>query len=1087
MSSVTYTDSSSNSPSATPSSRASGAGPNQLVQGLVERVLERLGQQTHLGSTYRLQFQGAELRFADAAQLSEYFKELGVSHIYASPLLKAKSGSTHGYDVVDPTQLNPELGTPEEYGQLVDRLNAEGIGQLLDIVPNHMSVANDENRWWMDVLRHGPASRYARFFDIDWEPVKNELHGRVLLPVLDGVSGQVLEAGRLPVHYQEGEFLVAVNDSLLPLDPKTCVDILTPGLDTPDFESAPQPAEDHLADTDVLELRSIIAALKHLPDRNRTSEAEIAERFRESTVIQRRLHRLTQQSARVAQHIERNLHELNGVVGDPRSFDQLDALLENQAYRLVHWKASSDEINYRRFFDVTTLAALSLENVQVFEATHRLPLQLAATGRVNAFRIDHVDGLFDPNQYLWRLQWGYLREVGRFEHEAMRGESGQEWQDIEAEYLEALYPHIGGPEPRLLFQDGGLQRPRPAEASEEKASQSDSAQQPERIKRMAVPVYVEKILGPEEPLPSAWPIVGTTGYEFLNTLNGLFIEPQGMNELKRIYQRFMHDTQNFEDIVYQCKRLILRGPMQSEVQLLAHRLDRLAHRFRHSRDFTLNALQFVLSEIIACFSVYRTYIREGSVSKRDEQVVQRAVAQARRRNPAAETATFDFVRQVLLLAEPPELDDDSWQEREFLVGRFQQVTSPVQAKGVEDTAFYRYIPLLSLDEVGGEPTSAVKSVGEFHQQNLQRHEQWPSNMLTTTTHDTKRSEDVRARINVLTEIPAAWRNIAQRWHRLNSKYLRDVDGEPAPSRNDEWLLYQTLIGMWPATPPSHEERQSLIARLQQYMEKATHEAKLRTSWISPSQQYDSAVQEFVATILKDPSSKFSLSLQQFVDAIINAGLINAASQVLLKLTSPGMPDIYQGQELWDFSLVDPDNRRPVDYELRRHLLGELRYETSEPGRRIAFMRNLGSNPRDNRLKLAVTRAGLQFRQLLNLSEGKLRYVPLEVRGEHGDHVCAFAWHGEQAGKESPAGIVIVPRLVQRLSNRARGGGKTASLESAATPTGPELWGDTRVILSVTTDQPLINQFTGQSVDGSRDEILVAELLADFPLGLFAVH
>jgi len=694
MTSVTYPKSPAQSPATvmpTHGTPAQGKTADSNVSMLAQRVLDRLKNRARVGSTYRLQFQGAALRFADALQLTDYFKELGISHIYASPLLKAQSGSTHGYDVVDPTQLNPELGSLDEYYQLVDSLRAQGIGQLLDIVPNHMSVAGDENRWWLDVLRHGPASRYARFFDIDWEPVKTELHGRVLLPILDDVSGAVLEAGRLPVRYEAGEFLVACNNSLLPLDPKTCVDILAPdlhisglrvsGLSSPGPESSPHRADEQLLDADLLELQSIVAALTHLPERNQTSDAAIAERFRESSIIQRRLQQLTQQSPKVAEHIEHNLRELNGVVGEPRSFDRLDALLEKQAYRLVHWKASSDEINYRRFFDVTTLAALSLENIHVFEATHRLPLHLAASGRVDAFRIDHVDGLFDPGQYLLRLQWGYLREVGRLEHAAMSGEAGLEsaWHEVEADFFKLLHARIGGPDPAQLFQDGDLKRPQSPQAqspqpqSPQPQSQSEAeasrlpGEAPGLLGSMPMPVFVEKILGAEEPLPPTWPVVGTTGYEFLNTLNGLFIEPQGMQDLLRIYQRFVHDDEHFDDIVYQCKRLILRGPMQSEVQMLAHRLDRMAHRFRYSRDFTLNALQVVLGEVIACFSVYRTYIREGSVSKRDEQVVLRAVAQARRRNPAMETNTFDFVRDVLLLAQPEDLDDHAWQEREFLV------------------------------------------------------------------------------------------------------------------------------------------------------------------------------------------------------------------------------------------------------------------------------------------------------------------------------------------------------------------------------------------------------------------------------------
>lgn len=1061
------------------------------VRELVERVRRRLQPQRELSSTYRLQFQGSALRFCDASHIAGYIKELGVSHVYASPLLKAKSGSTHGYDVVDPTRLNDELGSWDDFTRLVDTLHGQGLGQVLDIVPNHMSVANDENHWWMDVLRHGPASRYAAFFDVDWEPVKSELNGRVLLPILDGVSGAVLEAGRLPLRYVDGEFFVGCNDSWLPLDPKTCVDFLTPGLD-----QLVQQANSGAGDADILELESIIAALTHLPERSDASEDQVAVRHRESLVIRRRLKQLVEQSPRVAEHIESNLRRLNGTAGDPRSFDALDTILEKQAYRLVHWKASSDEINYRRFFDVTTLAALSVENLSVFEETHALIFRLAAAGQVDGLRVDHVDGLFDPSQYLWRLQWGFLREIGRQECEALRsqGQCAHAWSELQSEFFQAMQAEIGGDDPSLLFRGNDLQRPdsqvkhSAVDASgggSAPAASEGASDQPRP--RPALPVVVEKILGADEPLPLTWPVMGTTGYEFLNTLNGLFVEPQGMKEILRTYERFVQEHASFEEVVYQCKRLVLSGPMQSEIQLLGHRLDRLSHHSRHSRDFTLNALQFALREIIACFSVYRTYIRDGSVNRRDEQIVHRAVAQARRRNPAIESETFEYVKNVLLLNEPETMDDQTWRQRELLVGRFQQVTSPVQAKGVEDTAFYRYIPLLSLEEVGGEPTAATKSIEEFHQQNLQRQELWPHTMLTTTTHDTKRSEDVRARINVLSEIPGQWRKALQRWHRLNRKHLREVDGEQAPSRNDEWLLYQSLVGVWPTSPPSADERKILIERLQQYMEKATHEAKERTSWISPSVQYDTAVKEFVAAILADASSKFSVALEEFVASTINAGLLNAAAQVLLKLTAPGRPDIYQGQELWDFSLVDPDNRRPVDYQLRSHLLGEVQFETSSPERHLEFAKRLAQNPRDNRLKLLVTRCGLQFRQKLGLGQAGLRYVPLEVSGQRSDHICAFAWYrpDESGGAGVCEGIVVAPRWFQKLTKGALGGTDSAEDSVPSGAIDPELWSDTALHLPAAIDRPLLNHFTGQSIAGNRTELSLAELLKDFPLGLLS--
>ncbi len=1057
----------------------------------MDGIEKRLKQRRHaLGATYRFQFHGKGFRFRDATERIGYLAELGVSHVYSSPLMKSQSGSNHGYDVVDPTELNDELGSPSDFEQFIATIRQHHLGQLLDIVPNHMSVANDENKWWMDVLKHGPASRYAPFFDIDWQPARGHMQGRVLLPMLDAASGEVLESGRMSVRYCAGAFCLAIDHTSLPLEPQTWNAILVPGI-----ELLGPMSHGELIDNDVIELHSIVAAIRNLPSRSDTSQASVMERFRETLVIENRLNTLVQKSPQIAEHISGNLRSINGTVGEPRSFDQLDGLLESQPYRLVHWKASSDEINYRRFFDVSTLAALSIENMTVFETTHQMFLRLAATGNVDACRVDHVDGLFDPLQYLWRLQWCYLRELGKFEFE--QGQFGSEasvtWPSIEPLLLERLHQRFGGRAPQETIQHRQLEQ-RPVQARTSRLNSNlatdsvdgssnlstgseagvDSA---ESSLKWPLPIYVEKILGTDEPLPDDWPVRGTTGYDFMNLLNGLFIEPEGFQHIKQTYDRFIGSPSNFDDIIYECKRLILSGPMQSEVTLLANRLDRIASTSRYSRDFTLNALEFAIQEIIACFSVYRTYIHDGSVSARDEQIVQRATAMAKRRNPAIETNTFDFVRDVLLLKEPHELSDEVWREREFLVGRFQQVTSPVQAKGVEDTAFYRYIPLLSIDEVGGEPRHAIVSSEQFHQQNVKRHSQWPGSMLATTTHDTKRSEDVRARLNVLSEAPGLWRKALQRWHRLNRKHLREVDGHAAPCRNDQWLFYQTLVGIWPASPPSDQERASIIERVLRYMEKATHEAKLHTSWISPNTAYDAAVKQFVQTVLADANSKFSLDLQEFVETILDCGLLNAASQVLLKLTSPGVPDIYQGQELWDFSLVDPDNRRPVDYDLRQHLLREIREATAQSDSRLAFARYLRANPRDNRFKMFVTLESLRFRQQTLGGMRQLTFMPLQILGAAAHHLIAHAWYQTSGAKHECIAIAAAPRFAYKLAH--------SQLALRASPADEPVvchidWSDTRIQLPAPTVS-LTNAFTGSTVETATDELPVGELLRDFPM------
>ncbi|NLY00997.1 MAG: malto-oligosyltrehalose synthase [Rhodopirellula sp.] len=1071
---------------------------NRLVEAIGSKILDRSAWPE---ATYRLELNKDNLKFGDAAEIAPYLEMLGVSHLYASPYLKSRSGSPHGYAVVDYARLNPELGTEDEYGAMCEALHSHGMSQLLDIVPNHMS-ADPENVWWRDVLENGPSSPYARYFDIDWRPVKDELRNKILLPLLGDQYGRVLESGDLRIVFQEGAFVLRYYDRELPLDPSTYRLLLVHQLD--ELKQTLSAEDEHLR-----ELESILTALEYLPDRIETAPDRVEERRREKEVIKVRLHRLTGESPVIAQFVERNLAVFNGDPQHPQSFDLLDVLLDRQVYRLSHWKAASDEINYRRFFDINELAAVSMEEPEVFEASHEFVLDLIVRGEAGGLRIDHIDGLFDPMGYLWRLQWGYLRALGRAEFARIRQDlavatstpehvgsavapptfaaapvpeaenadnaSAEEvvpqWEDLHPHFLHAMWKQIGGLHPSRVF-------PSIAFASDGEAGNSGLEIHQTPASRLPLYVVVEKILSAEEPLPPEWPVAGTTGYDFLNTVNRLLVDPHGLPEITKAYGRFVADGMDFREIVYQSKQLILRAAMSSELQLLSYRLNRISERHRRSRDFTLNTLRSALREILAFFPIYRTYIGPGGVPERDRHFVHRAVAQAKRRNPATDAAAFDFIRDVLLLEQPPEMNDAGYRERELFVGRFQQVTSPVMAKGVEDTAFYRYIPLVSLNEVGGEPAEGALSVEEFHGENLARLGQRPWSLTCTSTHDTKRSEDVRARINVLSEIPRMWRDSVNRWGRFNRRYRRDVDGQPAPSRNDEYLFYQTLLGIWPLEPPDGPTHRQVIERMQAYMEKATHEAKRHTSWITPNADYDQAVREFVAAALEEgPRNRFVEDLRRVHEQVANWGLYTALSQVVLKLASPGVPDIYQGQEVWDFSLVDPDNRRPVPFNRHRDMLSQLQDDMADDASLVGLAQHLARNPRDPRTKLFVTWKLLEFRRRHAALFHAGSYLPLEAEGARMDYVCAFAWQLASApGRPEQLAVVAVPRRLAQLTPADVG-------SIPPPPLGEGVWGDTQLNVSALAPWPMKNIFTGRQCRFDNGRLPLAAAFADFPVAV----
>jgi (1->4)-alpha-D-glucan 1-alpha-D-glucosylmutase len=985
-------------------------------------------------ATYRLQL-NPRFTFANARDIVPYLEALGVSDVYASSYLGARPGSMHGYDLTNHNVLNPEIGTAEDHDRLVAALQARGMGQILDVVPNHMGIAAGSNPWWNDVLENGPSSPYAEFFDVDWDPVKRQLANKVLLPILGDQYGRVLENQELVLEYAQGAFNLRYYETRLPIAPESATQILAHRVDALTATLGEESPHLH-------EYLSIITALTNLPGRTERSSERIRERLREREVIRRRLVRLTEECPPIRTSIEETIHVFNGKRSDPRSFDLLDRLLDNQTYRLAHWRVAAEEINYRRFFDINELAAIRMENPAVFRETHRLILRLVAEGKVTGIRLDHPDGLSDPPQYFFALQ----RERA----------------------VQVLQASEGGASPELPWDSKG-ETGTSGEAFERHC-------RPEPTQPGCRPLYLlaEKILAKGERLPTHWAIHGTTGYEFLNLVNGLFVDSKNERAMSAAYSAFGGQRTSFADLVYESKQIIMRVSMSSELNVLGHALDRLSERNRHSRDFTLNSLTDALREVVACFPVYRTYIdgRSAQVSLQDRACVEVAVAFAKRRNPTTNVSVFDFVRDTLLLRFPEGADATYRQEQLAFVHRFQQLTAPVTAKGVEDTAFYRYHRLVSLNEVGGDPERFGVSVDDFHQQCLTRREKWPASLSATSTHDTKRSEDVRARINVLSEIPRTWREAVARWHRWNRRHLTEVDGRPVPDRNDEYLLYQTLVGAWPLAAPGPEEAAALTARIQQYMLKAAKEAKLSTSWINPNEAYDEALKGFVAKILvQEPKNRFLTDFLAFHPVIARLGMVNSLAQTLLKITAPGVPDFFQGTDLWDLSLVDPDNRRPVDFSARAAQLADLQERIAQ-GNLAALARELVAQWEDGRIKLYTIQRALECRRQAPDLFHAGDYVPLRTGGASGDRVVAFARRG-------PGGAVltVAPRLALPLSD----GG-------ARLPLGPEAWTDTRVFLpSGFPDGPYVNLFTGAELGTVQTEggaaFAAAEVMGEYPLGL----
>jgi (1->4)-alpha-D-glucan 1-alpha-D-glucosylmutase len=948
-------------------------------------------------STYRVQLHEG-FRLADLRGRAAYLSRLGITHAYLSPILQARHGSTHGYDVVDPTRLNLELGDEAELSELVLELRRADIGLVLDIVPNHMATGS-ENPYWEDVLAHGPSSPFSRWFDVDWgSPFARGVY-RIFLPVLGARLARVIHDGELRVEYREGRFRIAYHEQSFPVDPGTFPIVLELGLDETRSRSS--------AAHDVAELERIISDFRGLPPRASTTAG--TTRRERTAAIAERLAELYDASLPVRVHVDSATASFGPNGEGPRSFRRL---LAAQAYRLAYWRRAAREINYRRFFTISHLVALRVEDPQVFTATHQHIVDWVANGLIDGLRVDHVDGLLDPRAYLDRLRRAVARQ-------------------------------------------------RPA------GEPSD------------VPIFVEKILARDEVLPADWPVAGTTGYDFLNQVEDLFIDDRGFTALSDNYRRFTRRAPDYAEVARRGKRLILDRHLAAETRRLARQFAALVQEDPRSTALTVDRVRDAIVEVLVCLHVYRTYVgattRELRIS--DREVLEQALAGARSRK-GADRAALELLADVLLLRSPA-ASHEAANARIAFIQRFQQTSVPAAAKGIEDTAFYRWYPLASRNEVGGEPDAPLAdSVTVLHAANRRRAENWPLAMLAASTHDTKRSADVRARLDALSEVPDLWQEHIRRWHRWNRRHRKRLGRRFVPERNSEYLLYQTLVGLWPL-PRVGEASSGAAAptigddfrdRITVYIEKAAREAKLETSWVEPDAECEAALLEFVRRILApEASGRFLTDVRQLVQRIARPGLWNALARTLIQLTAPGIPDIYQGDELWNFSLVDPDNRRPVDFARRDRLLADLSaaWESGE-SERGSLLQELVTTPEDGRIKLHVTHRALAARRAAAELFQTGHYEALDVRGAAAEHVFAFA---RRLGRQ--AAITIVPRLSLTLTG-----------DPAVPPIGP-VWADTRLAIPAALSAPSWTcALSGAQLrPASRSRLAVGAALAVLPVAL----
>jgi len=879
-------------------------------------------------ATYRLQLT-ADFNFETAAKIVPYLEALGVSHLYASPFMKARKGSSHGYDVVDHTTLNPELGGEAGFAHLAKALRAHDLGLILDFVPNHVGVHFADNPWWLDMLEWGPPSPHANAFDIDWDQLAHRKRGGVLLPILGSSYGAALERGEIELRYEasEGSLSCWYFEHRLPIAPERYGEVLRMAVK----EAG---AEEREAGQRILALASRYSGLRH-PNR------------REAPQFKQELKGI----AGAAAIIERGLSAYRAGAGRDAQTLALHHLLERQHYKLGHWRLASSDINYRRFFDVNTLAGLRVEEASVFDTAHRLVKRLISDGRLQGLRLDHIDGLRDPAQYFQRL--------------------------------------------RRLIREAQGGKPRPFY------------------------VVIEKILGEGETLPAFAGVHGTTGYEWMNAITHLLADGKGLDQLDEVWRQVSNQPPKLTPVLKAAKRRVLETLLTSEFTVLVRLLARMANGHYSTRDFSEDSLRQALELYVLHFPVYRTYLTSSGVSTHDRALIETTITRARAEWYAGDDGIFDFLRDALTLdlIKPGRPPHSAPRVRRFAL-KLQQFIGPLMAKSLEDTAFYRYHRLLAFNEVGGDPAAKALSIPDFHRMMERRAREWPHGMTATATHDTKRGEDARARLTALSEIPGEWTSAVARWKVLNAPHVA-VDGDlRAPSSATEYMLYQALLGAWPMDGPDA----SFTERIQAYALKAAREGKEQTSWLNPHEVYEGGLTSFIERIL-DPSrsGEFVESIAAMAGRVALLGALNSLSQLTLKATLPGVPDFYQGTEFWDLSLVDPDNRRPVDFAARAAALSAL--DTPD-------WKTLAQDWRDGRIKLAWTAYLLKFRAQFAEAFTSGDYMPLDVSGPHRDHVIAFA---RRTGGD--AAIIVTLRHFAAFSDGGRSWPRADALDATVDLSG----------------------------------------------------
>ncbi|MFB2881459.1 malto-oligosyltrehalose synthase [Floridanema aerugineum] len=922
-------------------------------------------------STYRIQFHSG-FPFASAQKIVNYLAELGISDLYASPIFKARAGSTHGYDVVDPTHLNPELGTPEEFELLLSDLQSHNMGWLQDIVPNHMAY-DSQNKWLMDVLENGADSEFFDFFDIEWNHAYESFKGRILAPLLGTYYGECLENGEIKLNYDETGLSIDYFGLKLPIRIESYTRFLTQNLGQLGRELGRR-------HPDFVKLLGVVYLIKNLP-----AEFKGRERYDQLAFVKGLLWELYTQNESVKEFFDNNIQFFNGEPGRPETFNLLDSILSEQFYRLSFWKVGAEEINYRRFFTVNELISVKVEEMKVLGRSHSLIERFVREGKFTGLRIDHIDGLYNPNDYLEKLR-----------------------EKVGDTYITA-----------------------------------------------------EKILElVGEDLPHHWPIQGTSGYDYLNYVNGLFCCCDREQEFQDIYSAFTGSNAPYHDLVTEKKHLIIEKNLLGDVDNLAQKLKHISGQTREGSDFTANGLKRVLTEVLALFPVYRTYTSSPDVRPEDITYIKETIEKAKGRVPLL-VKELGYLEKLLLRQDESYLNEEQKADRHHFVMKFQQLTGPLMAKGVEDTLFYNYNRLISLNEVGGNPGSFGVTPDEFHEFNLRRSSHWLHSMNATATHDTKRGEDTRARINVLPELASEWEENIWTWSEMNRAKKTVIKDKPVPDTNDEYFLYQTLIG---AFPFNESEFPQFVQRVKDYVIKAVREAKVYTAWLRPDSAYEEGYLNFVDRLLSTPESNdFLEKLRPFQQKIAEYGIFNSLSQILLKNTSPGVPDLYQGNELWDLSLVDPDNRRPVEYERRIGYLQEIKQKikTDIP----QLIKDLFATKEDGKIKMFLTYQLLQARKehLELFQDGD--YKPLMVKGKFSDRIIAFA-----RIHQNKVAITLATRLLTKV------------IQPGELPLGKDIWEDTSIELPEGMPTAWKDAITLQDVK-CDNTLYIGEALQHFPAAL----